>query len=128
MAKHTGTISNLVICVSRTHSKSKRSGQAFGLRTTANTWIGTRQSLKSKSISASLAKARPGVVRMGSAGGRAIAVALQAVRQVGISNGGSRLELRSTSCEIQHLRILRNQALICFEIRGRLAMNTFKYY
>src|ERR1043166_4217332 len=128
MAKHMGIISNSVICVSHTHSKWKLKAPAFGLRTMANISIVTRQSLKSKSISANLGRALPGVVRMVSAGGRAIAVVIQAVNQAGISNGGNRFGLRSTFCETQQLVTLRTQALISFEIRGKLAKNTFKSY
>src|SRR6476620_1156188 len=127
MAKRTGIISNLVICVSLTLSKSKRKDQAFGSRTTPNTWIDTRRSLKSKSIQANLVKAVPGVVGMASAGGRATAVALPGGSQAGINSGGNHSGLHSTFCEIQPLLILRTQQLTCFEIRGRLAITTFRY-
>jgi hypothetical protein len=75
-----------------------------------------------------LVKAAPGVVRMVLAGGRGIAVAIQAASRAGISNGGNHFALHSTFCGIQPRTTLRIQALTCFEIRGKPAMNTFKCY
>ena len=62
------------------------------------------------------------------AGGRGIAVAKQAASPGGISNGGNHFALHSTFCGIPQQITLRTQALTCFEIRGKLAMNTFKCY